>query len=87
MDVIDKSFNGVPKPPKPFDEMTETEFDTWFLKPDLANLEKNDGKKSKLKVLFKKELCSKSQSVKTEIINLLLSLENNATLTGTAGIF
>ena len=30
LDLIDKSLNVVPKPPKPFDEMTETEFDAWF---------------------------------------------------------
>ena len=51
----------------------------------MANLENNDGKKLKLRT--SKELCSKSQSVKTEIINLPLSLENNATLTGTAAMF
>ena len=87
LDLIDKSLNVVPKPPKPLAEMTETEFNTWFSKVDLANLESNGGKKFKVKVPSKQELCSKSQCDKTDIINLQLSLEDNATLTGTAAVF
>jgi hypothetical protein len=87
LDLIDKSLNVVPKPPKPFAEMTETEFNTWFSKVDLANLESNGGKKFKVKVPSKKNFIQKSQCDKTDIINLPLSLENNATLTGTAAVF
>ena len=77
----------MPKPPQPFAKMTETEFNTWFSKVDLENFESNDKKKFKGKVPSKQKLCSKSQCDKTEIINLPLSLEDNATLAGTAAIF
>lgn len=87
LELIDKSLNDIPIPPKPFIEMEEAELNSWLSKVDFKKLEDDHERKFKVTVPTKQGLCKNSQTAKTDIINLSLSLEDNSTLNGTASIF
>ena len=84
LELLDQSLNHVPRPPKDFSEMTESEFNLWLSKVDLNN----DAPDNLYKISppCKQERCRSFQVSKTDVINLELSLEDNSTLTGTASI-
>mgnify|MGYP002804036238 CR=1 FL=1 len=86
LEILHESLNCIPTPPKPFEEMRETELNSWLLKIDFAKQLSGTVNKFKINPPSKNERCSSSQSSKTDIINLRLSLEDNSTLTGTAAI-
>jgi hypothetical protein len=66
--------------------MDEKEFDTWLSKANLSKGVESE-KKFKVKPPSMQECSVSSQTTKSKIVNLPLSLENNSTLTGTAAIF
>ncbi len=84
--LLDMGRNGIPAPPKSFKDMEEPEINSWVSNVELAESTNVGEKKYKVKVPVKQEFCKNSQVTKTDVINLPLSLENNATLTGTAAI-
>ena len=86
LELLYESLNCIPTPPKPFEKMRETELNLWLLKIDFEKQLSGTDTKFKINPQSKKERCSSSQSLKTDIINLKLSLEDNSTLTGTAAI-
>ena len=86
LELLRHGLNDIPKPPKSFVDMSETEITHWLAKVDFAKHEKENEKKSKINPPSKQERCSSSQSTKSNVINLKLSLEDNSTLTGTAAI-
>ena len=86
LELLHESLNCIPTPPKPFEKMRETELNSWLIKIDFAKQLSGTDRKFKINPPSKNERCSSSQSLKTDIINLKLSLEDNSTLTGTAAI-
>ena len=86
LELLNQSLNGIPTPPKPFGEMREAEFNSWLSRIDFAKHNSVTEEKFKINPPSKQERCSSSQSSKTEVVNLKLSLEDNSTLTGTAEI-
>ena len=87
LEFIETSFNYIPTPPKSFETMSETEFNSWLSKIDVSKLEDSQETKFKVAVPTKQVLCKNSQIVKTDVLNLPLSLEDNSSLNGTASIF
>ena len=86
LQLLSSSLNWLPSPPKPYEAMNETDVNAWIRSIDFEHMTAQD--KCHIKVPPVSEFCKNMQSVKkTEVINLPLSLEDNATLTGTAAIF
>ena len=86
LELLRHGLNDIPKPPKPLVDMSKTEITHWLAKADFTKHEKETEKKFKINPPSKQERCSSSQSTKSNVINLKLSLEDNSTLTGTAAI-
>ena len=87
LELLDIGLNYIPMPPKSFSEMEEFEMNAWLSKTDLAKSIDSAEKKCKVKVPSKDDFCHCSQDIsKTDVIQLPLSTENIATLTGTASI-
>jgi hypothetical protein len=86
LELINMSVNEIPKPPKDFNQMEEAELNSWLSKIDFNEVPHQE-KQLKIDVPLKQDLCQKSQTSKTEVFNLPLSLEDNSTLNGTASIF
>lgn len=82
LELLDQGLNHAPKPPKDFGKMNEIEFDSWLSK---ADLKQQDASENLLKVnpQSKQERCCSFQILKTDVVHLQLSLEDNSTLTGT----
>ncbi len=76
LELINMSVNDFPKPPKNFNQMEEAELNSWLSKIDFNEVPDQE-KKLKIDVLLKQDLCQKSQTAKTEVTNLPLSLEDN----------
>ena len=85
LQLLDQGLNHVPKPPKDFGDMNESEFNLWLSKVDF-NRKDDFGILYKINPPSKRECCRNFQSMKTDLVNLPLSLEDNSTLTGTASI-
>ena len=84
LDLLDTGLNKVPESTIPFTSMNEDDLNSWLKEQDFTKVPKP---KYNVKVLADNELCTHRQMVKkTETVILPLSLENNATLTGTAEI-
>ena len=77
--LLDVGLNSVPLSEKPIAAMSEHEFKTWLKKQDLS---KSNLKKYKLKQPVPK----KNNQGQSKTITLPLSIENNATITGTAAV-
>ena len=86
LELLHESLNCIPTPSKPFREMRETEINLWVLKVDFAKHHSETDNKFRINPPSKSERCSSSQSLKTDVVNLRLPLEDNSTLTGTAAI-
>lgn len=86
LELLDGCLNDVPLPPKPFTEMDEAQLNTGLSKIYLTNSNNNGRKEFTINVPAKRELCLNTQSSKTNIVHLPLSLEDNSTLNGTAAI-
>lgn len=87
LDLLEKSLNVIPTPPKPFFEMEDAELNSWLSKVDFDKLNVGREEKFRVSVPKKQTLCKNSQTKKTDVINLPLSLEDNSTLNGTAAIY
>ncbi|CAB4033758.1 Hypothetical predicted protein [Paramuricea clavata] len=80
--LLDTGLNAVPPSQQQFSSMTELEFTSWLKKQNL-----NTTSVSKKKyVLNYSSTSSESTTECTNILVLPLSLENNATITGTASV-
>ncbi len=66
--------------------MSEADLNLWLSKVDFGKHKRESIKKFKISPPSKQERCLNNQSIKTDVVNLQLSLENNSTLTGTAAI-
>lgn len=86
LELLDGSLNGIPKPPKPFLDMSEVDLNSWLSKVDFGKHKRESVKKFKISLPSKQERCLNNQSKKTDVVNLQLSWEDNSTLTGTAAI-
>jgi hypothetical protein len=84
LELLNQSLNGIPTPPKPFEEMRESEFNSWLSRIDFAKHNSETEKKFKINAPSKN--AAPTPKLKTEVVNLKLSLEDNSTLTGTAEI-
>ena len=86
LQLLSLSLNWLPSPKKAYEAMNETDMNAWIRSIDFEHMTAQD--KCHIKVPPVSEFCKNMQSVKkTEVFNLPLSLEDNATLTGTAAIF
>lgn len=84
IELLEKSLNDMPAPPKPLEKMSEPDVHTW-----LGNISIEEGSKKKysIQVPSIEQFVTNMQCTdKTDVINLSLSLEDNSTLTGTAAI-
>jgi ankyrin repeat protein len=87
LQLLDKSLNRVPDPPKQINEMTEAEVHDWLRNIKFEEMAEDIRVKFRVKIPLVDEFCKSMQSIdKTDIFNLPLSLEDNSTLTGTASI-
>ncbi len=87
LELLDGYLNNLPLPSKPFSEMNEKELNLWLSRLSSTDDECRKEQRFKIIVQPKQELCSNSQSTKTNVVHLPLSLEDNSTLHGTAAIF
>lgn len=82
--MLDAGLNRIPETECEFSDVTEEEINAWLKQQDFTQTPRP---KFKIKVPTASSMCSRRQRVrKTETVILPLSLENNATLTGTADI-
>ena len=82
LNILNVALNEIPRTSKPFASMTEKEIDTWLKESEKR--EKSNVKEYNLNVPnIERELPFQGKS---EFLLLPLSLENNATVTGTASI-
>ena len=78
IELLEKSLNDMPVPPKPLEKMSEPEVHTW-----LGNISIEEGSKKKysIQVPSIEQFVTNMQCTdKTDVINLSLSLEDNSTL-------
>ena len=87
LDLLEKSLNVIPTPPKPFVEMEEAELNSWLSKVNFEKPKDDHEQKFKVSVPKKQTICKNTQVTKTDVINFPLSLEDNSTLNGTAAIY
>lgn len=87
LDLLEKSLNVIPTPPKQFVEMKEAELNSWLSKVDFDKPKDDQEQKFKVSVPKKQTLCKNTQMTKTNVINLPLSLEDNSTLNRTSAIY
>ena len=72
LELLDQGLNHVPKPPKDFGDMNESEFNLWLSKVDF-NRKDDFGILYKINPPSKRECCRNFQSMKTDLVNLPLS--------------
>ncbi len=82
LEILDQALNTIPESDKPISDMTEKEFNDWLTKQDFSKKRKQeyDIRVPKL------QMQSSPHCEKSDTLILPLSLENNATTTGTAAI-
>ena len=82
LEILDQALNTIPESDKPISDYSEKEFDDWLTKQNFSEKRKQeyDIRVPKL------QMESNPHCEKSDTLILPLSLENNATTTGTAAI-
>lgn len=82
LSLLYDGLNRIPSHDKPLNDMSERECNQWLSKADYSIQQQN----VKISIPTIESIATSSSTVKTDVHILPLSLENNATLTGTSAI-